>query len=303
MITQRLSLYMPRLNQNQRIQALTMLARGDNVSKVSRAFGCHRNTIIRLRQRFQQTGRVADHRRPGRPRVQNPRTDRFITLTYLRRRFQTATSSARQYGISKQTVLQVRQPIRPRRLYVGQVLRVFRRREHFADNCLIERDRFGDGSVMARGGIMGRRKTNLIVVQGNLNDQGYINQILQPEAVPFLQRHGPTILMHDNARSHVARICRQFLNRNNVNVLPWPAVSSDMNPIEHIWDYLGRKVRARRNVHNLRDLENALIQEWNNIPNVVIRRYVRSMRGRLAACINSRGGHTRYRLQYIEFPI
>ena len=128
--------------------------------------------------------------------------------------------------------------------------------------------------------------------QGNLNAQGYINQILQPEALPFLQRHGPAILMHDNARPHVVRICRQFLNRNNINVLPWPAVSPDMNQIEHIWDYLGRKVRARGNVHNLRDLENALIQEWNNIPNVVIRRYVRSMRGRLAACINSRGGHT-----------
>ena len=142
--------------------------------------------------------------------------------------------------------------------------------------------------------IMGRRKTNLIVVQGNLNAQGYINQILQPEAVTFLQRHGPAILMHDNARPYVARICRQILNRNNVNVLPWPAVLPDMNPIEHIWDYLGRKVLARGNVHNLRDLENALIREWNNIPNVVIRRYVRSMRGRIAACINSQGDHTRY---------
>ena len=113
---------MPRLNQNQRIQALTMLARGDNVSNVSRAFGCHRNTMIRLCQRFQQTSGVADRRRPGRPKVTNPRTDRFITLTHLRRRFQTATSSARQYGISKQTVLrrlrQARQPIRSRRPYV-----------------------------------------------------------------------------------------------------------------------------------------------------------------------------------------
>ena len=333
---------MPRLNQNQRIQASTMLTRGDNVSNVSRAFGCHRNTITRLRQRFQQTGGVADRRRPGTPRVTNPRTDRFFTLTHLRRRFQTAISSARQYGISKQTVLrrlrQARQPIRPRRPYVGQVLtarhraarlqwaqrhfcwgrqqwarvlfsdesrfnlshhdgriRVFRRRgEHFADDCLIEMDRFGGGSVMVWGRIMGRRNTNLIVEQGNLNAQGYINHILQPEAVHFLQRHGHAVLMHDNARPHVARICRQFLNRNNINVLPWPAVSPDMNPIEHIWDYLGRKVRARGNVHNLRDLENALIQEWNNNPNVVIRLYERSMRGRLAACINSRGGHTRY---------
>ena len=62
---------MPRLNQNQLIQALTMLARGDNVSNFSRAFGCHRNTIIRLRQRFQQTGGVADRRTAGRPRVTN----------------------------------------------------------------------------------------------------------------------------------------------------------------------------------------------------------------------------------------
>ena len=112
---------MPRLNQNRRIQALTMLARGDNVSNVSRAFGCHRNTIIQLRHRFQRTAGVADRRRPDRPRVTNPRTDRFITLTHLRRRFQTATSSARQYGIGKQTVLchhmQARQPIRPRRPY------------------------------------------------------------------------------------------------------------------------------------------------------------------------------------------
>ena len=125
MISQRLSLNMPRLNQNRRIQALTMLARGDNVSSVSRVFGCHRNTIIRLRQRFQQTGGVADRRIPGRPRVTNRRTDRFITLTHLRRRFQAEPSSARQYGISKQTVLrrlrQARHLIRPRRPYLGQV--------------------------------------------------------------------------------------------------------------------------------------------------------------------------------------
>ena len=113
MISQRLSLNMPRLNQNQRIQVLTMLARGDNVSNVSGAFDCHRNTIIRLRQRFQQTGEVADRRRPGRLRVTNPRTYRFVTLTHLRSRFQTATSSARQHGISKQTPRQASPTIHP----------------------------------------------------------------------------------------------------------------------------------------------------------------------------------------------
>ena len=71
-----------------------MLAREDNFS-VSRAFGCHRNTILRLHQRFQQTDGVADGRRSGRPRVTNPKTDRFIILTHLRRRFlQGSTVSA-----------------------------------------------------------------------------------------------------------------------------------------------------------------------------------------------------------------
>ena len=73
-----------------------MLARGNNVSNVSRALGCHRNTINRLRQCFQQTGGVADRRRPGRPRVTNPRTDRFNTPTYLRRLQGSTVSANRQ---------------------------------------------------------------------------------------------------------------------------------------------------------------------------------------------------------------
>ena len=110
-----------------------MLARG-NVSNISRAFGCHRNIIIPLRQRFQQTGGVADCHRPGRPRVTNSRMNRFIMLTHLRHRFQTVTSSARQHGFSKQTVLhrlrQAWEPIRPRRLYVGKVLTACHRSAH-----------------------------------------------------------------------------------------------------------------------------------------------------------------------------
>ena len=118
MISQRLSLNMPRLNQNQRVQALTcLLVATTSPTSVKRSVVTE--TIIRLRQRFQQRGGVADRCRPGTLSVTNPRTDRFITQTHLRRRFQSATSSARQYGISKQTVLrhlrQARQPIRPRR--------------------------------------------------------------------------------------------------------------------------------------------------------------------------------------------
>ena len=62
--------------------------------------------------------------------------------------------------------------------------------------------------------------------------------------VPFLCRNH-LIFQHDDARPHVARICKQFLEAENVPVLPWPAYSSDMSPIKHVWDALDRLVRQR----------------------------------------------------------
>ena len=178
--------------------------------------------------------------------------------------------------------------------FAGGRIRVFRRRgERFADNCLLERDRFGGGSVMVWGGIMGGRKTDLIVITGILNAQHYITELLGPVVIPFLNQN-PGILMHDNARPHTARLTQNYLARHNVNVLQWPASHPDVNPIEHVWDVLGRRARENHVINNINNLRATLSQEWNVIPNDVVRRYVRSMRSRMIAVIRRRGGHTWY---------
>jgi hypothetical protein len=38
----------------------------------------------------------------------------------------------------------------------------------------------------------------------------------------------------------VARVCQDFLNQNHIRILPWPALSPDLSPIEHLWDEHGR---------------------------------------------------------------
>jgi hypothetical protein len=81
---------------------------------------------------------------------------------------------------------------------------------------------------------MDGQKTRLIVIHGNLNEHRYINEVLNGDAIPFMKGNGPVVFQHDNARPHMARITRARLAAANVNTMQWPAMSPDMNPIEHI---------------------------------------------------------------------
>ena len=175
--------------------------------------------------------------------------------------------------------------------------RVFRRTgERYADACVVEADRFRVGSMMVRGGISHNGKTQLVTVNGPLSAQKYRDDILAPVVLPFMQAgNGVTILQQGNARSHTARATTQFLTANNVNVMEWQSISPDLSPIEHIRDELDRRVRARPNQPtNLPQRQATLLQEWNNLPNNIVRRYIRFMRNRCRAVINSNGGYTRY---------
>ena len=81
--------------------------------------------------------------------------------------------------------------------------RVYRRRgERFADACVVERYRFGGGSVMVCGGIAHGIKSQLIIVAGNNTAVRYRDEILRPVAVPLVQQRN-LILQQDNARPHV----------------------------------------------------------------------------------------------------
>ena len=103
------------------------------------------------------------------------------------------------------------------------------------------------------------------------------------------------VFQHDNERCHVARVCQYFLNQNHIRVLPWSALSPDLSPIEHLWDELGRRFRHRQNLpETLQGLRDALVHEWNNIPQAFIQRLIGSMPRICEIAVAARGGHRYY---------
>ena len=171
-----------------------------------------------------------------------------------------------------------------------------RRGERYAQPCVRQTNRWGGASVMIWGGITTRRKTQIVVIDGNLTSQRHIDKILRPVVIPFLNEHRDvTLFQQDNARPHSAQATQNFLRSNNVCVMPWPACSPDLSPIEHLWDQLKSAIARRpRQPKNTRQLIAAVHEEWDNIPQSRVRRLIDSMPRRCIACCASRGGHTRY---------
>ena len=88
---------------------------------------------------------------------------------------------------------------------------------------------------------------------GNLTAHRYIIQVLRPVLLPFLQHQPRLLFRQENARPYTARVVQQFFAANNINVLPWPARSPDLSPIEQLWDHLGQRIRRRPNPPMNRD--------------------------------------------------
>ena len=64
-----------------------------------------------------------------------------------------------------------------------------------------------------------------------------------------------------------------------------------MNPIEHVWDFIGRKINQRNlKCQNIDELRTAILQEWQQLPQDL----VRSMTRRVTELHNKRDGYTRY---------
>ncbi|GFW80843.1 transposable element Tcb2 transposase [Trichonephila clavipes] len=213
----------------------------------------------------------------GRPRGTTPADDRYIVLQARRNRWQTEgeiarhTTQATGRPISRFTVarrlhgggLFARRPVRcvpltpaHRRRHENRfslssdshrilIWREWGSRNHPSN--IIERDRYGSRGVLVWGGIMLGSRTELHIFDaGSVNGTRYCNEILLPYVRLFRGAMGLQFLfMDDNAPCHRTVAAEQLLESEDIERMDWPARSPDLNPIEHVWDFLGRRLAAR----------------------------------------------------------
>jgi transposase len=108
--------------------------------------------------------------------------------------------------------------------------------------------------------------------------------------------------MHDNAGIHRSRAVVAFLRDHRIQPIVWPAYSPDLNPIEHLWWVLKKRMyKHYPQYNNLSKAEeewagfcDALQACWRAIPAKLIKRLIMSMPRRLAAVRKARGWQTKY---------
>ncbi|GFX72387.1 transposable element Tcb2 transposase [Trichonephila clavipes] len=160
----------------------------------------------------------------------------------------------------------------------------------------IERHRYGGAGWLVWGGIILGSRTDLHVQNVMMTGHIYRDVILEQYVRLFrCAMDAESLFMDENARPHRANIVDECLQSEDIARMDWPAYSPDMNPIEHVWDMLGRRISARQTPPtSLPELRRLLLDEWCNIPQDQIDNLIVSMPRRCKACIASYGRHISY---------
>jgi hypothetical protein len=158
--------------------------------------------------------------------------------------------------------------------------------------------KFGGGSVMVWGCMMWDGVGYACKIDGRMDGDLYV-QILDEDLRSSITHYNKSldniIFQQDNDLKHTSGKAKTWFEDNDINVLPWPAQSPDLNLIEHLWDHLKRKLGEYETPPNeILQLWERVEEDWNKIEASVCQNLIESMPRRVAAVLKTKGGYTKY---------
>jgi hypothetical protein len=164
------------------------------------------------------------------------------------------------------------------------------------DEQVFSKRQSGGPSVMIWGAFSCRGKSELHILEG-VQDSYQYTMTLGDYLMPFAHaNHGlDFVFQQDNASIHTSRETKEWLIDQEIDLLPHPAKSPDLNPIENLWAIIVRRVYdGGRQFPDKQSLTRAIVAAWEEISIDQLKKLVKSMPNRCAEVLKQQGKKTRY---------
>jgi len=167
-----------------------------------------------------------------------------------------------------------------------------------SDRLVKGTQKFGGGSLMIWGCMTWDGPGYATKIDGRMDAELYC-QILEEELQESLAYYGKTvedvIFQQDNDPKHTSKKAQTWFKDHGFEVLKWPAQSPDLNPIEHLWSHLKRKLAEYEEPpKGIQELWEWVEAEWEKIRVETCRGLIESMPRRVRAVYEAKGGYTKY---------
>lgn len=123
---------------------------------------------------------------------------------------------------------------------------------------------------------------------------GVLREELQHSIKHYFGDFRGVVFQQDGAGVHTANKVKEYFRKQKYTVLPWPAHSPDLSPIENLWADLKRRLVEKHPEIPKAKIWEVVDAEWENTPKEFCATLLHSMPERLQAVIKAKGGYTRY---------
>ena len=158
--------------------------------------------------------------------------------------------------------------------------------------------KFGGGNLMFWGCMTAQGIGYGCRIDGRMNAELYtsiLDDYLLPTIKYYKLKRNKLFFQQDGDSKHTSKAARKWLNDNKITILEWPPQSPDLNPIEHLWHHLKRRLaNYKTEPRGILELWERVEAEWDKIPTDVCINLIESMPRRIEALLKAKGKNTKY---------